>query len=60
MKTVDLTKEKLDLEALIKMARREPVLLVTPDGKEFCIAEADDFDKGSGGFARKSGVSAVS
>jgi hypothetical protein len=45
MKTIDLEKEKLDLEALIKMARREPVLLVTPDGKEFCIAEADDFEK---------------
>jgi hypothetical protein len=45
MKTIDLEKEKLDLEALIKMARREPILLVTPDGKEFCIAEADDFER---------------
>ena len=42
---IDLQKEKLDLETVIKMARREPVLLVTPDGKEFCIAEADDFEK---------------
>jgi hypothetical protein len=45
MKTIDLEKEKLDLAAVIKIARREPVLLVTPDGKEFCIAEADDFEK---------------
>lgn len=45
MKTIDLQKEKLDLETVIKMARREPVLLVTPDGKEFCIAQADDFEK---------------
>jgi len=45
MKTIDLTKEKSDLASLIKIARREPVLLVTSDGKEFCIAEADDFDK---------------
>ena len=45
MKTVDLTKEKLDLEAVIKIASREPILLVTPDGKEFCIAEADDFER---------------
>ena len=45
MKTVDLEKEKLDLEAVIKIASREPVLLVTPDGKEFCIAEADDFER---------------
>jgi hypothetical protein len=45
MKTVDLAKEKLDLEAVIKIASREPILLVTPDGKEFCIAEADDFER---------------
>ena len=45
MKTIDLEKEKLDLEAVIKIACREPVLLVTPDGKEFCLAEADDFEK---------------
>ena len=34
MKTIDLKKEKLDLDGVIKIARREPVLLVTPDGKE--------------------------
>jgi hypothetical protein len=45
MKTIDLEKEKPDLEAVIKMARREPLLLMTSDGKEFCIAEADDFEK---------------
>jgi len=45
MKTIDLKKEKLDLETVIKMARQEPVVLVTPDGKEFCIAEADDFER---------------
>jgi hypothetical protein len=45
MKTIDLEKEEMDLAAVIKIARREPVLLVTPDGKEFCIAEADDFEK---------------
>lgn len=45
MKTIDLEKEKMDLAAVIKIARREPVLLLTPDGKEFCIAEANDFEK---------------
>ena len=45
MKTIDLEKEKMDLAEVIKIARREPVLLVTQDGKEFCIAEADDFEK---------------
>ena len=44
MKTVDLGKERVDLEAVINLARHEPVLLVTADGKEFCIAEADDFE----------------
>ena len=44
MKTVDLAKENIDLEAIINLARREPVLLLTSDGQEFCIAEADDFE----------------
>lgn len=45
MKTIDLEKEKIDLAEVIEIARREPVLIVTPDGKEFCMAEADDFEK---------------
>ena len=45
MKTVNLEKEKLNLKDVINLARREPVLLITPDGKEFCIAEADDFER---------------
>ena len=45
MKTIDLEKNKMDLAEVIKIARREPVLLVIQDGKEFCIAEADDFEK---------------
>jgi hypothetical protein len=45
MKTVNLEKERLDLEGVINLARKEPVLLLTPDGKEFFISEADDFDR---------------
>ncbi|MBI2485764.1 MAG: hypothetical protein HYW01_02155 [Deltaproteobacteria bacterium] len=45
MKTVNLEEEKLDLEELIKLARKEPVLLLMPDGKEFFISEADDFER---------------
>jgi len=45
MRTIDLEKEPLDLEAVIKLASQEPVLLVTPEGKEFCLAEADDFER---------------
>jgi hypothetical protein len=43
MRTINLEKEPLDLEAAIKLASQEPVLIVTPEGKEFCLAEADDF-----------------
>ncbi|MBI3468968.1 MAG: hypothetical protein HY000_38690 [Planctomycetes bacterium] len=45
MKTVDLGRQKMDLEAVIGLARQEPVLLLTPDGKELCVAGADDFEK---------------
>jgi hypothetical protein len=45
MRTIELEKEPLDLEAVIKLASQEPVLLVTPEGKEFCLAEADDFER---------------
>jgi hypothetical protein len=45
MRTIDLEKEPLDLEAAIKLASQEPVLLVTPEGKGFCLAEADDFER---------------
>jgi len=45
MKTIDLEKERMDLAEVIRIARREPVLIVTPDGKEFCLAEADNFEK---------------
>ena len=45
MITVNVKAEKTDLEALINLARREPVLILAPDGKEFFLAEADDFEK---------------
>jgi hypothetical protein len=45
MRTIELDKEPLDLEAVIKLASQEPVLLVNPEGKEFCLAEADDFER---------------
>jgi hypothetical protein len=45
MKTVNLAEEKLGLEELINLAREGPVLLLTPDGKEFLVSEADDFER---------------
>lgn len=45
MKTVDLGKSKVDLEGVINLARKEPVLLLMPDGREFFISEADNFER---------------
>ena len=45
MKTVNLEAEKLDLEAVIQLARQEPVVLLTADGREFVLAAADDFEQ---------------
>ena len=45
MRTVNLADEKLALEEVIKLAHKEPVLLLTPDGKEFLVSEADDFQQ---------------
>ena len=45
MRTIEWGKEVLDLDAIIKLASKEPVLLLTPECKEFCLAEADDFER---------------
>jgi hypothetical protein len=45
MRTVNLGEDKLDLQAIINLAREGPVLLLAADGKEFLLAEADDFEK---------------
>lgn len=45
MKTVRLEKRRLNLKEAMNMADKEPVLLLTADGREFIISEADDFEK---------------
>lgn len=45
MKMVNLGEEKLDLETVLNLARQGPVVLLTADGKEFLLAEADDFEQ---------------
>lgn len=45
MRTIELGKEALDLDAIIKLASKDPVLLLTSEGKGFCLAEADDFER---------------
>ena len=45
MKTVDLTQEQIDLTGLLELAQSGPILLLTADGQEFLLAEADDFER---------------
>ena len=45
MRTIDLTDERMDIEAIIAIASDEPVILLTSDGREFFVSEADDFEK---------------
>ena len=45
MKIIDLKREKLTLLQALKIADGENVLLKTAHGKEFVLAEADDFER---------------
>jgi PHD/YefM family antitoxin component YafN of YafNO toxin-antitoxin module len=45
MRAVNLAEEPLDLAAVLKLAGQDPVLLLTPDGKELVLTEADDFER---------------
>lgn len=44
MKSIDLLKEHPDLSKVIHLAEKEPVLLVAPNGHQFILTEADNFD----------------
>lgn len=44
MINVDLRSEKIDLGDLLHLAQRDSVLVVAGDGREFIVAEADDFE----------------
>jgi hypothetical protein len=45
MITLDLRRERLTLEEVLKTARSQSVLIVTPEGDEYVLEVADDFDK---------------
>jgi hypothetical protein len=45
MKTVDLAAEALTVDQLIKLASAGNVLVRTAEGREFLLAELDDFDE---------------
>jgi len=44
MKSIDLGKEQPALSDVMRLAEKEPVLLLAPGGHQFIISEADDFD----------------
>ena len=45
MKTVLITKRSKSIYDLLKQAMKQNVILRSEDGKEFILAEVDDFDR---------------
>ncbi len=45
MKTVTVSKRAKGINALLKQARRQNLILRSPEGHEFILAELDDFDR---------------
>lgn len=44
MKTFDVTQQHLDILQVIELAKDNPVVLIAPDGREYVLAEADDYE----------------
>ena len=45
MKTITISRRARGIHALLKRARRENVILRSPEGEEFILAEVDDFNR---------------
>jgi len=45
MKTIKVSNQQKALQALLKKASGENLVLRAPDGREFILAELDDFDR---------------
>lgn len=45
MKTIELPANSADMEGMLKLAAEENLILKTSDGREFILAEVDDFDR---------------
>ncbi len=45
MKTIKVSKQSKTVNALLKRAREENVILRSPEGDEFILAEIDDFNR---------------
>ena len=45
MKTITISRRARGVNALLEQARRHNLILRSPDGHEFILAEVDDFDR---------------
>ncbi len=45
MKTIAISRRARSVHALLRRARRESVILRSPEGDEFILAEVDDFNR---------------
>lgn len=45
MKTIKVPKQSKTLNAMLRRARKENVILRSPEGDEFILAEIDDFNR---------------
>ncbi len=45
MKTIAISRRATSVNALLKRARRENIILRSPEGEEFVLAEVDDFNR---------------
>jgi PHD/YefM family antitoxin component YafN of YafNO toxin-antitoxin module len=45
MKAINVSKSERELNALLEQARQENLIIRTPDGHEFILAEIKDFDR---------------
>ena len=45
MRTITISRRASSINALLKQARRENVILRSPEGAEFILAEIDDFSR---------------
>ena len=45
MKLINLAEQAVDISHVLELAQEGPVVLLAPDGREYVVAEADDFDR---------------
>jgi len=59
MKTIELSQVRRGLDEVLNLAGEENVVLTTPDGRQFVVAEIDDFENEGPPRPRESRVHGV-